>query len=208
LQYLEEKGLEGWIPNFGQYKPHREGFEYNALYDRYECTKAGSNKAHLIFKGERTDSKGYTKKTYRSSEKDCNGCPFQKECCGAKTKFKKIDDTLHKPYYDRMHKRLQDNLDYAKRVSKIRSKTVEPVLGTLINFTNMRRVNTRGMKGAYKHVLMAALTYNLRKYMKFSRLKAITKAVELPKEIGASLQLIYARFMASIAPFRGVHFCR
>jgi ribosomal protein S30 len=58
--------------------------------------------------------------------------------------------TLHKPYYDRMHKRLKDNLDYAKRVSKIRSKTVEPVLGTLINFTNMRRVNTRGMQGAHK----------------------------------------------------------
>jgi hypothetical protein len=107
-----------------------------------------------------------------------------------------------------MNKRLQDNLDYARRVSKIRSKTVEPVLGTLINFTNMRRVNTRGMQGANKHVLMAALTYNLRKYLKFKRLKAITKAVELPIEIRANLQLIYAHFMASIAPFRGVHFCR
>ena len=27
---------------------------------------------------------------------------------------------------------------------RIRSKTVEPVLGTLMNFLNMRRVNTRG----------------------------------------------------------------
>jgi hypothetical protein len=116
--------------------------------------------------------------------------------------------TLHKPYYDRMHKRLQDNLDYARRVSKIRSTTVEPVLGTLINLANMRRVNTRGMQGANKHVLMAALTYNLRKYLKFTRLKAITKAVELPIEIGESLQLSYACFLTSIAPFRGTQFYR
>jgi len=49
----------------------------------------------------------------------------------------------------------------------VRSKTVEPVLGTLINFTNMKKVNTRGIKQANKHVLMATLTYNLKKYLKF-----------------------------------------
>jgi len=56
------------------------------------------------------------------------------------------------------------------------SKTVEPVIGTLVNFTNMKRVNTRGIKQANKHVLMAALTYNLKKYLKFITKKAKTKA--------------------------------
>ena len=41
------------------------------------------------------------------------------------------------------------------------------VLGTLINFLNMKRVNTRGMDLANKHVLMAALSYNLKKYLKY-----------------------------------------
>lgn len=50
---------------------------------------------------------------------------------------------------------------------KVRSKTVEPVLGTLINFTNMKRVNTRGIQQANKHVLMTALTYNLKNCLKF-----------------------------------------
>ena len=68
---------------------------------------------------------------------------------------------------------------YAKRVSKIRSKTVEPVLGTLINFTNMRRVNGRGIQIANKHILMAALTYNLKKYMKWNGQKSIVKVMEL-----------------------------
>ena len=31
----------------------------------------------------------------------------------------------------------------------------------------MKRVNTRGIKNVNKHVLMAALTYNLKKYLKF-----------------------------------------
>ncbi|MFN8283444.1 MAG: hypothetical protein U0U67_09540 [Chitinophagales bacterium] len=44
--------------------------------------------------------------------------------------------------------------------------TVEPVLGTLINFRNMKRVHTRGIQQANKHVLMAAITYNLHKYIR------------------------------------------
>jgi hypothetical protein len=40
----------------------------------------------------------------------------------------------------------------------------------------MKRVNTRGIKQANKHVLMAALTYNLKKYLKFITKKTKTKA--------------------------------
>jgi len=179
LKYLEENNIDAYIPNFGQYIPQREGFRYNIELDRYECTKEGGNKALLPFKGERTDSKGYTKKTYRSSESDCKNCPLREACCGAKTKFKKIDDSIYKPYYDRMHAKLQANPSYAKRISKIRSRTVEPVLGTLINFLNMRKINSRGMAQANKHVLMAALSYNLKKYLNFERLKVIRAAATM-----------------------------
>ena len=92
--------------------------------------------------------------------------------CIGKSDFKTLEDTIDKAYYDRMHKKLQT--PYAKKIIKIRSRTVEPVLGTLINFLNMKRVNTRGIKQATKHVLMAALCYNLKKYMKFKVNKVIT----------------------------------
>jgi transposase len=172
LHYCETNNINAYIPNFGQYKPEREGFIYNAEQNQYECVKAGGNHAILSYKGIKTDSKGYDKKTFRSSETVCGKCPLRQSCCGEKTKFKKLDESIDKPYYDRMHHKLQSNPSYAKRISKIRSKTVEPVLGTLINFLNMKKVNTRGMKQANKHVLMAALTYNLKKYLKFSRPKA------------------------------------
>lgn len=184
LQYCEGKGIDAWIPNFGQYKASREGFEYNREKDQYECQRG--NRAVLTFKGERMDSKGYTKRTYRSSETACGKCPFREKCCGRATKFKKIDDSIHKEYYDRMHKKLTKNREYAKRISRIRSKTVEPVLGTLLNFMGMRRVNTRGIKQANKHIMMAAMAYNLQKYLRFITKKPITKmaALDLKKPIG------------------------
>lgn len=179
LAFCEQHQIDAYIPNFGQYKSSREGFEYNIIENYYQCTKEGGHHAKLLFKGIRMDSKGYSKKTYRSSESDCKNCPFRIQCCGAATKFKKIDDSVDKPYYDRMHQKLTANPDYAKKISKIRSRTVEPVLGTLINFINLKRLNTRGMTSANKHVLMSAMTYNLKKLMKFNR----------PKHIGHSIQM-------------------
>lgn len=167
LKYCKEKGINAYIPNFGQYKPFREGFIFNKEDNRYECTKSGGNKAFLPYKGTKTDSKGYSKKIYRSSERDCKDCPLRAECCGKVTKFKKIDDTIHKPLYDEMHEKLNRDPNYTRFLTKRRSSRVEPVLGTLINYHNMKRVNTRGIKNVNKHVLMAALTYNLKKYLKF-----------------------------------------
>lgn len=167
LQYCDDNKIDAYIPNFGQYKPEREGFIYNSEKDQYQCIQEGGNGAILPFKGIRTDSKGYEKKTYRSSEKDCKDCPLREQCCGKVSKFKKLDDSIHKPLYDKMHKKLTENKSYHRRLVKRRSSTVEPVLGTLINHHNMKRINSRGLAQANKHVLMAALTYNLNKYLKF-----------------------------------------
>ena len=121
----------------------------------------------MPFKRILTDSKGYRKKSYRSSERACSDCPLRAECCGKVTKFKKIEDSIHKPLYDEMHEKLRRDPNYTRFLTKRRSSRVEPVLGTLINHHNMKRINSRGMSQANKHVLMAALTYNLKKYLKF-----------------------------------------
>lgn len=167
LQYCEDHNLDAWIPNFGQYKPSREGFIFNEEENRYECIQEGGNRALLPFKRTSTDSKGYQKKTYRSSETDCKSCPLREQCCGKVSKFKKLDESIHKPLYDKMHEKLTKNKAYQRRLVKRRSSTVEPVLGTLINFFNMKRINSRSMAQANKHVLMSSLSYNLKKYLRF-----------------------------------------
>ena len=201
LAYLHEKNINAYIPNFGQYKSEREGFTYHKEENYYQCTKPEGKQAKLLFKGEKMDSKGYTKRTYRSSETDCKNCPLREQCCGKSTKFKKLDDSIHKEHYDRMHQKLTQNEKYAKKMVKVRSKTVEPVIGTLVNFTNMKRVNTRGIKNANKHVLMASLTYNLKKYLRFTIKKPSILAQVLSLKQGKNFAFVNQSFQASITQF-------
>ncbi len=105
----------------------------------------------------------------------------------------KVDNSIHKEHYDRMHEKLTQNKSYAKRMVRIRSKTVEPVIGTLVNFMNMKRVNTRGIKATNKHVLMASLVYNLQKYLRFivKKPSILAQAIALSEgEIYASLKSV------------------
>lgn len=194
LKYLNENNINAYIPNFGQYKPEREGFIFNKEANQYECIKEGGNLAVLAFKGEKTDSKGYTKRTYRSSESACKNCPLREQCCGKVTKYKKLDDSIHKEHYDRMHQKLTQNAQYAKKMIQVRSKTVEPVIGTLVNFTNMKRINTRGIESANKHVLMASLTYNLKKYLKFIIKNPTIQVQKMQLEVRKTQALLKTHF--------------
>ena len=100
-----------------------------------------------------------------------------------------------------MHQKLTQHAKYAKNMSRIRSKTVEPVIGTLVNFTNMKRVNTRGIKNANKHVLMASLTYNLKKYLRFTIKKPSILAQVLSLKQGKNFAFVNQSFQASITQF-------
>ena len=175
LAFCEEHNIDAYIPNHGQYKYSREGFVYNGELDQYECTRG--NKAILPYRKTIQDYDNNSKKVYRSSNFKCKDCPLRSLCIG-KSDFKKIEHTVYKPQYDAMHEKLQT--PYAKRIMKKRGSTVEPVLGTMLNFLSLKRVNTRGIKGTNKHVMMAALVYNLKKVLKFKRPKQIIMAKAMP----------------------------
>ncbi|MEZ4843257.1 MAG: hypothetical protein R3A43_03285 [Bacteroidia bacterium] len=40
LRYCEEQNIDAYIPNFGLYKPNREGFKFNKDQNQYECQKS------------------------------------------------------------------------------------------------------------------------------------------------------------------------
>jgi transposase len=187
-RYLEEQGIEGYIPTFGQYKPEREGFLYNKELDRYECQRG--HRALLPLKKIAPNSKGYVMKTYRSSARDCGGCPLRSSCIG-KSDFKKLDDTIDKPLYDTMYQRVRTAK--GRQMKHLRSSTVEPVLGTLINFMGMRRIWTRGISQAHKFMLGAATAYNLKKWLNY-RPKGrgvIAMAQKAKKKLQAELNNLY-----------------
>jgi transposase len=183
LKALEQNNITGYIPNFGQYKHEREGFTYYKEGDYYLCPE---NKK-LEFKKVK-DNNGYPIKEYRSSRKDCVHCSLRSTCIG-KSFEKSIRQTLDKPYYDTMHERL--NTSYARKMKKLRQSTVEPVLGTLINFLAMKRVNTRGIKQANKCMVMAAIAYNLKKMMKFKTNRSMAAMIALPQGVNQFLSFLF-----------------
>jgi hypothetical protein len=187
LKALEQNNITAYIPNFGQYKSEREGFTYHKEGDYYQCTQ---NKK-LVFKKIK-DNNGYPMREYRSSRKDCVNCPLRSTCIG-KSFEKSIRQTADKPYYDRMHERLKTS--YAKKMKKLRQCTVEPVLGTLINFLAMKRVNTRGIKLANKCMMMAAIAYNLKKMMKFKINRPMTAIAQIPRNADQPLTYQFLRFI-------------
>lgn len=174
LKALEENNITGYIPNFGKYKHEREGFIYQKEGDYYTCPQ---NKK-VEFKKIKSNN-GHLAKEYRTSRIDCGPCPFRTSCIG-KSAEKRIVDTLDKPYYDKMHERLKGS--YARKMKKLRQSTVEPVLGTLINFLAMKRVNTRGIKQANKCMMMAAIAYNVKKMLKFKSKTVMAAVMSLTTE--------------------------
>jgi transposase len=190
LKACVENNITAYIPNFGQYKPFRGGFVFDAEKDRYRCEAKG---VHLPYKKTYQDKKGYYKKQYRSSAKDCGHCPLRTSCIGGRADYKKIEDTVDKHLYDQMHQRLQT--PYARKMKKLRQATVEPVLGTLINFMGLRRIWTRGLQNANKFMLGAAIAYNLKKWMNYPEQKRKTAVVAL-KKTGEHLCFLILRYAA------------
>ena len=173
IRALTANGIKGYIPNPGSYKSSREdeGFIYDAAHDQYICIMG----VLLPFRRVESAYKEPTvlKKIYESNISDCKNCPFR-EICANKKGFKKLVDSADKPLYEYMKRRVESHK--GKQMKSLRSSTVEPVFGSLINYTGLNRINPKGLEQANKCVLVAATAYNLKKLLKsaFKPLKTAT----------------------------------
>jgi transposase len=158
LESLISRGITGYIPNAGTYKQERKGFTYDTENDRYVCDQGNT----LKFIGYKQHHG--TSKLYMSKRSDCKNCPIRKTCIGKST-YKMLTNSLTRPLFDEMHNRMIDN--YGKQMMTIRKSTVEPVIGNLIEYLGMRKVNTIGIKLANKCMIMAGIAYNLKKLIKY-----------------------------------------
>jgi len=165
IRALIARDIDGYIPNPGNYKSSREneGFTYDAENDRYTCT----NGVHLPFRRVESahNQPAILKKIYESNISDCKNCPL-KQCCANAKGFKKLIDTADKHLYEYMQQRTKSIK--GRQMKVLRSSTVEPVFGSLINYTGLKRINTKGLKQANKCMLMAATAYNLKKLLKYN----------------------------------------
>ncbi len=175
-QYLEQQNIAPYIPLLGGALSGSEGFIYDEQNDWYIC---GNNK---LLKGSGRvvdDGRGHAVKKYFSLQSDCKNCPIRNTCISDKAKTKKVQHSIYKAELERAKARQQTVK--AKVMKRKRSSTVEPVWGTLINFTGMKRLNARGLKAANKMLLLAATIYNLKKWLKFTAPKANIKTMAILK---------------------------
>src|SRR5690606_6684361 len=119
---------------------------------------------------------GNLKDNYFTTRADCKGCPIKTVCIG-KSHEKKISITAYREEYERNIERV--NSPRGRYMKGKRQSTVEPVFGTLKEFMGLRKVNTIGIRQANKCMHLAAIAYNLKKYLKFTRKRVKSGAGQL-----------------------------
>lgn len=166
LQTLKDYNITGYISNRIKVSPANTGFVFDRENDRYICP----NGAFLTYRRTKVHSENSKTRLYQSSVKDCKNCPFNKSCANSRN-YRVIEGMGDRELVIQMEERMRTRR--GKIMKSIRSSSVEPVLGTLINYTGLRQINTKGIKQANKCMLMAATAYNLKKLLKFNQIQKI-----------------------------------
>ncbi len=117
----------------------------------------------LPFKGFYANRDGSVLKRYWTAPKDCKVCPMKSQCA-PNTKCKKIIRTVYDEQYLRAYGRQHSKR--GKQMKLLRQSTVEPVFGSPAQFYGLRKIGVLGKAGAHKVMLMAAIAFNLKKYLK------------------------------------------
>ena len=182
----EAAHITAWIPVFGQYKAEIAGFTYDAPTDAYPCA-AGKV---LPFRKYDPTADGNWSKIYWATCQDCQQCPLKPTCVpGAKRK--QLPRTLYDAPYRRAWQRQQSRR--GQRMRRVRQSTVEPVFGNLLHHDGLRRMNVRGQAGACKTMRLTAVTYNLKKLLKYRPTHQIGAVVALPRPLLATNQRCWQR---------------
>lgn len=172
--FLEQIGLQSYIPAHGTYKGGPDGFIYEKEHDHYVCPQGEIIPFKKVFYEKKNNTK---KKEYRASSKLCKGCPIRLNCLGKTAQEKKFTVTYYREEYERAIARIESHR--GRYMKAKRQSTVEPVFGTLTQFRGLRKINTIGIKQANKVMHMSAIAYNLKKYLKFisKKMKSDAKAM-------------------------------
>ena len=192
--FLEDLGLDIFIPLHGTYKGGPEGFVYDKQKDHWICPEQKIIPFKKVFHEKKNNTK---KREYRASKHVCKGCPIQSECLKS-AQEKKFTITYYREEYERVKKRIKSKR--GRYMKSKRQSTVEPVFGTLTQFMGLRKINTIGIKQANKCMLLSGMAYNLKKYLKFTQKSVETKVESMRLCFFGIKDIIRANISLSYAP--------
>jgi hypothetical protein len=180
IEACQQEGITAFMQNPSGYKREREGFTFDNRTNAYTCSQG----AVLAFKREQP-CRGYINYVYRSRAVDCKECPIRSQCITGTSTVKTLMHSSGKALYDLMDDRLQT--DYGRRMLARRKGIVEPVIGNLMHHNGMKKVYGRGRDTADKHVLMAGISFNLKKWLRYGAPKPLRKAANAALERGRAI---------------------
>lgn len=163
LRYLEEKGLDGYIPDSKQAQEHKgknpkdwpfskDKFDYDEDKDLFLCP----NGEILSRKGE-YEYNGKSVYTYYGA--NCAECPFRSECAGEGKKR-----TITSDGYEAERRRMTAKMrsEAGKAEYKKRSETVEWIFGNIKQNMKFREFLTRGIEKVRVEHNLACTAHNLK----------------------------------------------
>lgn len=162
----------GYIPNNHKFIYQRDDFIYHANENLFICPKGGA----LTYRGTHPTVTGH-KHVYKLSKLVCRECSMKNECPVMTINGGIINEVVGKHYYDRMQ------TQKAKILMKKRQSTVEPVIGTLMTYLGMKKVECKGLVGVNKYLAVAATAYNLKKMLKYGSRKILNQAQVLERSL-------------------------
>lgn len=92
----------------------------------------------------------------------------------------RIVKTIYEEEYQRAYLRQQTTA--GKCMKGPRQGTAEPVFGSLTQYYGLNKIPVLGIDGAHKIMLMAAIAFNIRKYMKYYTKKVSDNALQNTKD--------------------------
>jgi transposase len=166
---VDEKGIEPHVPVMDRTERQdgtfsRSDFEWNEQDNQYRCPAGKALRCDWRpMKNLRTHVTKADTVIYRSSERDCRGCPMKPRCC-PNTPMRKIARSVH-----------EDARDVARRIattdayqqSRRDRKKVEMLFAHLKRILKMDKLRLRGISGARDEFLLAATAQNLRRMAKW-----------------------------------------
>lgn len=175
IELCQQKGITAFMQNPSGYKREREGFTFDEQANAYTCSQG----ATLACKGEQP-CREYINHVYRSRADDCRACPIRSQCITGTSATKKLIHSSGKAQYDAMDDRLQTI--YGRSMLARRKGIVEPVIGPLMHFNAMKNVYARGLAAADKHVLLASVSFNLKKWLRYGAPKPLCRVASTAME--------------------------
>ena len=83
-------------------------------------------------------------------------------------------------------------------MKRLRQSTVDPAFGSLVQYYGLSKVNVLGKQGAHKNILVAAIAFNVKKYLKTTKRKI---GISATQEVSSRSTITNPLFLADYLSF-------